>query len=197
VGTGAIYEASRILNEFYQQLSKEENLTFNPGFIIGGTSLEPNSDLTGGTALGKTNVVAQSVIVRGDIRAISLKQLEKAKNMMVSIASKNYNGTMAEIIFGNDGYPPLAATDGNKKLLEYYSNVSNDLGFGPVSNVNPRNAGAADISFTSGYVDMAIDGLGLKGGANDHTVNETANIYNLPIQAKRAAVLIYRLSLID
>jgi len=176
VGTGAIYEASRILNEFYQQLSKEENLTFNPGFIIGGTSLEPNSDLTGGTALGKTNVVAQSVIVRGDIRAISLKQLEKAKNMMVSIASKNYNGTMAEIIFGNDGYPPLAATDGNKKLLEYYSNVSNDLGFGPVSNVNPRNAGAADISFTSGYVDMAIDGLGLKGGANDHTVNETANI---------------------
>ena len=197
VGTGAIYEASRILNEFYQQLSNEENLTFNPGFIIGGTSLEPNSDLTGGTALGKTNVVAQSVIVRGDIRAISLEQLEKAKNMMVSIASKNYNGTMAKIIFGIDGYPPLAATNGNKKLLEYYSTVSNDLGFGPVSTVNPRNAGAADISFTSGYVDMAIDGLGLKGGAKDHTINETANIYNLPIQAKRAAVLIYRLSLMD
>lgn len=195
VGVGAIYEASRILNEFYQQLSKEENLTFNPGFIIGGTSLEPNSDLTGGTALGKTNVVAQDVIVRGDIRAVSIEQLDKAKKMMISIASKNYNGTNSEIIFGSGGYPPLATTEGNKKLLEYYSSVSKDLGFGPVSAVNPRNAGAADISFTSAYVDMAIDGLGLTGGANDHTINETGNINNLSIQAKRAAVLIYRLSL--
>ena len=51
VGTGAIYETSRILNEFYSQLSVEENLTFNPGFILGGTSVELKEDGTGGSAL--------------------------------------------------------------------------------------------------------------------------------------------------
>src|SRR5690606_36042896 len=39
IGVGAIYELSRILNEFYLQLSKEKDLTFNPGFILGGTDL--------------------------------------------------------------------------------------------------------------------------------------------------------------
>ncbi len=194
IGVGAIYEASRILNEFYLKLSTEENLTFNPGFIIGGTSLNPNEELTGGSALGKSNVVAQEVIVRGDIRAISPEQLESAKRTMISIASKNYNGTIAEIIFGNDGYPPLAATEGNKTLLEYYNKTSQDLGFGDVTAVNPRNAGAADISFTSGYVDMAIDGLGLTGGTDDHTIRETGNINHVGMQAKRAAVLMYRLT---
>lgn len=195
VGVGAIYEASRILNEFYLKLSKEENLTFNPGFIIGGTSLQPNAELTGGNALGKSNVVAQQVIVRGDIRAISLEQLEKAKKIMIGIASRNYNGTVAEIIFGDGGYPPLTSTSGNKALLERYNKVSQDLGFGAVRAVNPRDAGAADISFTSGYVEMAIDGLGLTGGDDDHTIRETGNMNHLSIQAKRAAVLMYRLSI--
>jgi glutamate carboxypeptidase len=193
IGVGAIYEASRILNEFYLILSKEENLTFNPGFIIGGTSLEPNKELTGGSALGKTNVVAQEVIVRGDIRAISPEQLEKAQQIMIGITSKSYNGTIAEIIFGDGGYPPLSSTSGNKALLERYSQVSQDLGFGVITAVNPRNAGAADISFTSGHVEMAIDGLGLTGGDDDHTIRETGNLKHLSVQAKRAAVLIYRL----
>jgi glutamate carboxypeptidase len=193
VGTGAIYEASRILNEFYQKLSKEENLTFNPGFIIGGTNLKPNNELTGGSALGKTNVVAQEVIVRGDIRAISQKQLLHAQEIMMSITAKSYPGTIAEIIFNDNGYPPLAATSGNKMLLQHYNKVSQDLGFGAVEAVNPRNAGAADISFTSGYVEMAIDGLGLTGGDDDHTISETGNINHLTVQSKRAAVLMYRL----
>ena len=194
VGVGAIYETSRILNEFYRQLAKEENLTFNPGFIIGGTSLEANKELTGGNALGKSNVVAQQVIVRGDLRAISPEQLQMAKEKMIAIVSENYNGTNAEIIFNNGGYPPMEATAGNRKLLEIYSKVSQDLGFGIISSVNPRNAGAADISFTSGHVEMAIDGLGLTGGDYDHTINETGNLNNVGLQAKRASLLIYRLN---
>lgn len=194
VGVGAIYETSRILNEFYGQLSKEKNLTFNPGFIIGGTSVEVNTEKTGGTALGKTNVVAQKTVVHGDLRAVSLEQLEKARSIMKTIASENYPETTAKLTFGDGGYPPLAPTPGNKELLERYNQVSEDLGFGTVTAVNPRNAGAADISFTSGHVAMAIDGLGLTGGGDDHTIDETGNLNHLPIQAKRAAVLIYRLS---
>jgi glutamate carboxypeptidase len=87
----------------------------------------------------------------------------------------------------------LAPTEGNRKLLSLYDQVSRDLDFGPVGAVIPINAGAADISFTSGHVDMAIDGLGLSGG-NDHTVNEYGNINWLPRLTKRAAIFIYRLS---
>ena len=193
VGTGAIYETSRILNEFYLKLSKEENLTFNPGFILGGTSVNMQEDGTGGEAFGKTNVVAQKVIVKGDIRAVSLEQLEKARHTMLEIASENYPQTEAMLSFDKGGYPPLALTDGNSQLLEFYDEISQDLGLGKVYAVNPRNAGAADISFTAGHVEMAVDGLGLSG-ANDHTVNETGNINKLGVQAKRAAILMYRLS---
>lgn len=193
IGVGAIYETSRILNEFYLQLANEKDLTFNPGFIIGGTTLEVDENQTGGTAFGKNNVVAQEAIVHGDLRATSMEQLEKAKTIMKSIISNNYPKTNAELTFGNGAYPPLALTEGNTKLLEYYNKVSQDLGFGPIEAVNPRNAGAADISFTSGYVDMAIDGLGLTGGSGDHTVNEKGNLNTVATQAKITAVLMYRL----
>ncbi|WP_282031667.1 M20/M25/M40 family metallo-hydrolase [Winogradskyella eximia] len=193
VGAGAIYETSRILNEFYIQLSKEKDLTFNPGFIIGGTTLNPDDNGTGGSAFGKTNVVSQATIVRGDLRAVSLEQLKKAKETMVKIVSENFPNTKAELHFSPGGYPPLSLTEGNTKLLGYFNTVSEDLGFGSVTAVNPRNAGAADISFTSEYVDMAIDGLGLTGGGGDHTIKESGNLNTVAIQAKITAVLLYRL----
>jgi len=43
---------------------------------------------------------------------------------------------------------------------------------------------------------MAVDGLGLSG-ADDHTVNETGNLNMVSKQAKRAAILMYRLSNLD
>ncbi len=193
IGAGAIYESSRILNEFYVQLAKEKDLTFNPGYIIGGTTLKPGSDGTGGHAFGKSNVVSQEASVRGDLRAVSLSQLIQAKATMKKIVSENYSKTSAELIFGEGAYPPLTLTEGNLKLLEYFNSVSQDLGFGSVTAVNPRNAGAADISFTSEYVDMAIDGLGLTGGGGDHTINETGNLNTVATQAKITAVLMYRL----
>ncbi len=192
VGVGAIYEASRILNEFFQQLTSEENLTFNPGVILGGTSSEYDAGPSGGTAYGKSNVVAQEVTVNGDIRAVSLEQLERAKKVMTDIVKENYPGTSAELIFDSGGYPPLAPSEGNTKLLNYYGKVSEDLGFGPITAVHPKNAGAADVSFTSGHVKMAIDGMGLSG-ADDHTINETGDLSMLSVQAKRAAILMYRL----
>jgi len=192
VGVGAIYEASRILNTFYQQLSKEEDLTFNPGVIVGGTTADMDKSTNSGTAFGKSNVVAQEVIVPGDIRAVSSQQLALAKETMQRIVENNYPGTSASIHFQQGGYPPLTATKGNYELLALYNEVSIDLGSGKVEAVNPRNAGAADVSFTAGLVDMAIDGMGLSG-ADDHTINETGDLSKLSVQAKRAAVLMYRL----
>lgn len=193
IGSGAIYEAARILTEFRNQLSDEEYLTFNPGLILGGTQVDYNVSNDGGSAFGKSNVVAQDAIVRGDLRALSPEQLERAFLVMNQIVANSLPGTSAELSFSDSGYPPLAPTDGNANLLTTYSQVSQDLGYGPVEAVIPINAGAADISFTSGHVEMALDGLGLSGG-NDHTVNEYGNLNWLPRLTKRAAILMYRLN---
>ena len=192
IGAGAIYEASRILTGFYEDLKDEKDLTFNPGMILGGSDIQRDDVLDGGSAFGKENIVARQAVVTGDIRAISPEQLKKAQGIMQQVAARNLPQTSAMLTF-DEGYPPLAPTEGNRKLLELYTKVSEDLGFGKVTAVNPRNAGAADISFTAGYVDMAIDGLGLFGG-HGHTDKEFANLNWLPRQTKRIALLMYRLT---
>lgn len=192
VGAGAIYEAARILNTFYEQLAGEQYLTFNPGVILGGTDVDYDASQDKGSAFGKSNVVAEHAVVSGDLRTISPEQLQRAKAAMQAVVAGHLPQTSAELTF-RDSYPPLAPTDGNRRLLEIYDQVSRDLGFGPVTEVNPMRAGAADVSFTAGHIEMAIDGLGL-GGADDHTVKETGDLRTLPMQTKRAAVLLYRLS---
>ena len=62
-----------------------------------------------------------------------------------------------------------------------------------VEAVDPSKAGAADVSFTAGLVDQAIDGLGLMG-VGGHTVDEVADLRTLPSQTKRAALLMLRLA---
>jgi len=192
VGAGAVYEAARILNQFYQKLSGEQYLTFNPGLALGGTDVKPDTTGTEGSAAGKTNVVAREMFVSGDLRTLSPEQLASSRKTMREIVANHLPHTTADITF-KDGYPPMAPTAGNRKLLSIYDKVSRDLGFGPVTAVDPARAGAADVSFVAKLVPMAIDGLGLSGH-DDHTVNETADLRMLPVVTKRVAVLLYRLS---
>ncbi|MEP7196021.1 MAG: M20/M25/M40 family metallo-hydrolase [Saprospiraceae bacterium] len=192
VGVGAIYELSRILNDFYLSLSKEEDLSISPGLIVGGDRLTYDSSQCSGNAIGKNNIVSQSAIAKGDLRTISITQLNKAKKIMKEIVKNNYPQTMATISFGENAYPPMSRNEGNIKLLNYYDQVSLNLGFGPITEVNPRKAGAADISFVNEFMLMALDGIGLSGNGG-HTENETANLNYLSIEAKRTAILMYRI----
>ena len=192
-GAGAVFEAARILQEFRLKLSTLKNLTFNPGTIVGGTEVEFDLATNSGKAFGKNNVIASNLSVSGDLRATSLEQLENARQLMRKIVSANLPGTTASIEF-HRGYPPMAASDGNYGLLAMLNSVSEDLGFGQVVAVNPRNAGAADISFVANDVEMALDGLGLMG-AGGHTLEEVADLRTLDMQAQRVAVLLYRLSI--
>jgi glutamate carboxypeptidase len=192
VGYGAIFETARILNLFREQLAGVGNLTFNPGMIVGGTEIDLDSSTASGTAFGKNNVIAKTVKVSGGIRALSPEELASAKQAMQEIVSDNLAHTSATLSFG-EGYPPMAPSAGNRKLLAQYSAVSESLGYGPVAAVNPRNAGAADISFTAEYIDMALDGLGLMG-TGGHTKDEVADISSLQKNAHKAALLIYRLA---
>lgn len=191
-GDGAIFEAARILNRFRTELSTQPNLTFNPGVIVGGTDVEFDRTFAKGNAFGKNNVISQSTIVSGDIRALSPEQLKMAQAVMKKIVSENLNQTSATIEFFA-GYPPMAPSKGNQKLLAIYNQASKDLGYGEVLAVDPRKAGAADISFVANHVEMALDGLGLMGKGG-HTIKEIADISSLASQTKRAAIVMYRLS---
>lgn len=191
VGAGAIYELSRIISGFYTRLSKESLLSLNPGLTLGGTTVDFDAAQSRGTAFGKTNVVAEHAIVTGDLRGISSQQVESTKKTMRDVVAANLPKTSADLVF-DDSYPPMAPTDGNRRLLARLDEVSRALGLGEITAVDPRAAGAADISFVANDVDMAIDALGLKGKA-DHTMDETADLRLLPVQVKRAAALLYRL----
>jgi glutamate carboxypeptidase len=192
VGSGAIFEAARILNAFREKLAGEPHLTFNPGTIVGGTTVEHDPVQARGTAFGKTNVIAEHAIVDGDLRTLSPEQLARAKQAMEAIAKGSLPHAESTIAF-EDGYPPLAPTDGNRKLLAMYDQASRDLGAGGVTAVDPDRAGAADVSFVAGKVPMILDGIGLMGHS-DHTVKETADLDTLPSQTKRAAVFLLRLA---
>jgi glutamate carboxypeptidase len=192
VGAGAVYEASRILHEFYTRLSTEQYLTFNPGLALGGTLLKVDSTGTDGSASGKRNVVAEHMEVTGDLRTLSPAQHAKAKRTMQEIVSRHLPQTSATIEF-DDGYPPMAPTDGNRRLLAMYDKASRDLGFGSVVAVDPSRAGAADVSFVASKVPMIIDGIGLSGH-DDHTEKETADLRMFGPLTKRAALLIFRLT---
>jgi len=191
IGAGALFEAARILQGFREKLSGQQYLTFNPGLVLGGSEVKYDTAQGGGTAFGKTNVVAGQTIVSGDLRALSPEQLAKAKATMAEVVAQHLPKTTAELTF-DDGYPPMAPTEGNRRLLAAYDSVSRALGYGPVVAVDPSRAGAADVSFAAPYIPMAIDALGLAGW-DDHSDKETADLRWLPKLTKRAAVLIYRL----
>ena len=192
VGSGAIFEAARILTRFHEQLTGEQYLTFNPGMIAGGTEVDYDPALNAGRVFGKTNVVAQSVVVQGGLRSLSRDQELRARARMREIATENnLPKTSAEIIF-SDGYPSMAPTPGNLALLALLSQTSQDLGYGPVTAYDPGLRGAADISFVADYVD-AIDGIGIEGqGA--HALTEQIDLNTLPMLIERAALLMYRIS---
>jgi glutamate carboxypeptidase len=191
-GDGAIFETARILNEFRVQLQHEKLLTFNPGLIAGGTRVTQQGDKSNYSSFGKTNVIAKDTLVKGGIRAVSPQQLERAKAIMQTIVSQNLRQTSAVLEF-QPGYPPMAQTAANLELLALYSQVSEDLGYGKITAVNPRNAGAADISFAASHVDMSLDGLGLMGSGG-HTKDEVADMSSFARNMQKAAILIYRLS---
>ena len=192
VGAGAVFETARVLNDFYTKLGHEQYLTFNPGVAVGGTAVTLDSTGTVGTAAGKDNVVAEHMRVTGDLRTISPEQFERAEKTMREIVAASLPGTHSEITF-ETGYPPMAPTEGNRRLLAIYDQASRDVGSGGVVAVDPAKAGAADISFVANLVPMSIDALGLSGH-DDHTDKETADLRTLPMKTKRTAVFLLRLS---
>lgn len=188
-GDGAINELARILSAFRKELP-EPNLTFNAGVIAGGARAE--IDESGNAkAGGKTNIIAATAVATGDFRTLSVEQTERVRAKMEAIVAAHAPGTDAKIEFG-EGYPAMAPTEGNKALLAALNGVNRDLGLEEMAPLDPLKRGAGDVSFVAHDVD-SLAGLGTYS-TGDHAPGETVDLASICRQAKRAAILITRLS---
>jgi glutamate carboxypeptidase len=190
LGFGANYELARIVNEFREQLAGEEYLTFNVALMAGGK--EASVDEPDATAWGKGNIVPAVAQARGDLRVLSLEQMDRVVTRMTAIVeSGNLPRTSAQITFEHR-YPPMSPTPENDELLDMLSQVSQDLGYGAVEAHDPGARGAGDISFVAPIL-PGLDGLGVNG-KNAHAEGEYMLIDSFAPQIERAALLIYRLT---
>ena len=189
-GYGAIYEMARILDAFRRELP-EANLTFNVGVMAGGTPATLDGAEENASASGKTNIIPDSAVARGDLRTLTIAQDARIRAAMQAIVDANLPGTEAAIRF-DEGYPPMAPTPGNRALLALLNEVNRDLGLPIMTEVEPSRRGAADSGFVAPHVDT-LGGLGSAGG-RAHAEGEWIDLGSLPRQALRSAVLISRLS---
>jgi glutamate carboxypeptidase len=190
MGYGAIYELTRILDGFRRELP-EANLTFNVGVMAGGTPAALDQAEENATASGKTNIIPSTAIARGDLRTLTPEQDVRIRAAMQTIVDANLPGTDAAIQF-DEGYPPMAPSDGNRALLTLLNRVNADMGLPIMAEVDPARRGAADSGFVAPFVDT-LGGLGAAGGGA-HAEGEWIDLDSLPRQALRSAVLISRLA---
>ena len=190
-GNGAIYELSRIITAFRTELP-EQNLTFSVGLVAGGTTAALDEAKIRATVTGKTNIIPEIAIGRGDLRTLSPDQQRRVIAKMREIVARHLPGTSAEIVFDEGGYPSMAPTAGNRALLERLNGVNRDLGLAEMPVLDPLKRGAGDIGFVAEDVDGLV-GLGV-AGEGSHAPGETADLGSIDRQAKRAAILMTRLS---
>lgn len=190
-GDGAINELARIITTFRKDLP-EPNLTFNVGIIAGGAEAGLDTDGVRARAAGKSNIIPGIALARGDFRTLSPEQTMRVKARMAAIVAQNSPGTTATLTFEAGGFPAMAPTDGNRALLARLNGINRDLGLPEMAALDPLRRGAGDISFVAGDVDGLV-GLGTSS-TGDHAPGETVSLTSIKRQAKRAAILMSRLS---
>jgi glutamate carboxypeptidase len=193
MGFGANYELTRILDAFRNQLP-EPNLTFNIGMIAGGTAVHVDDAGNNATVTGKDNVVPPVAYASGDIRTISNEQTDRVEKKMRDIVAKHLPKTGATISFG-EGYPAMPPTAQNRALLAILNQANASLAFSEMPELDPMKRGAGDIAFVADIV-PGLAGVGATGeGA--HAPGETIDLAAQPVNTKRDALLMYRLTQID
>lgn len=190
LGYGAIYEMARILDTFRRELP-EEGLTFSPGLVLGGATAAVNGDATGGSAMGKANVIAATALASGDLRTLNNEQTLRAEGKMRAIVAAHLPQTDAKIGF-DESYPAMAATAAGRELMQQWSGISVALGLGPVGESGVMTRGAGDIAFAAPFVPGLV-GVGMLGEGY-HAEGEKGYLDSVVPQAKRNAVLMERLS---
>ncbi len=191
MGDGALFELARIIEEFRTELP-EAGLTFNVGLALGGATAVLDADKLGGAATGKANVVPPAALALGDLRTLDDAQTARVEAKMQAIVAKHLPQTGATMVFG-ESYPAMPITEAGHALVRKLNGVNASLGYPAMEELDPMLRGAGDIAFVAPYVSGLV-GVGVMGeGA--HAEGEIAFLDSIASQAKRNALLMYRLSL--
>jgi glutamate carboxypeptidase len=189
MGDGAVYELTRILDSFRREL--QEPGSYNVGLVLGGATATMNANGTGGEAAGKVNVVPPVALALGDIRTMDNEQTTRVQAKMRAIVADHLPKTGATITF-EENYPAMPPTEAGHALVKKLNEVNAALGLPAMEEMDPMQRGAGDIAFVAPYVPGLV-GTGVMGeGA--HAEGETVFLDSIPKQAKRMALLMYRLS---
>ena len=189
MGYGAVYELARILDQFRRELP-EPGLTFNVGLVLGGATAKLDEKGLGGTATGKNNVIPPAALALGDLRTQSNEQTEHVEAKMRAIVADHLGKAGATIEF-QEGYPAMAESEGSRALVQQLNDINTALGLEAEVVGDSMQGGAGDIAFVAPYVSGLV-GTG-SAGEGAHAEGETVYLDSLPRQAKRMAVLMYRL----
>jgi glutamate carboxypeptidase len=110
---------------------------------------------------------------------------------MREIVGKHLPRTGSTISF-DEGYPAMPATEAGHELVKQLNAVNQTLGLPAMPELDPMLRGAGDIAYVAPYVPGLV-GVGAMGeGA--HADTETIFLDSIAKQAKRNALLMYRLS---
>jgi glutamate carboxypeptidase len=190
LGYGAIYEMARILDAFRRDLP-EPNLTYNVGVLAGGTPAAIDEAGVTATGSGKTNIVAETAVARGDLRTLTPEQDDRVRARMAAIVAQHLPRTSATLTFF-DPMPPMAPSDGNRALLATLNAVNRDLGLPEMPEFDPARRGAADSGWVAAML-PTLAGLGVSGGGA-HAEGEWIDLASIPRQALRNAAFLSRLA---
>ena len=189
MGSGAVYEMARIIEGFHTELRKLPGLTANVALVAGGADVSVSTFRF--SAEGKDNIIPAHARARGDLRAVSVGQLEQAEAAMRAVVARHRPRADPKFTIEHR-YPPMATEPRHLAILAVYDEVSRDLGQGPVAANDPAQRGAGDSAFAAPHC-AVLDGLG-PYGTGAHAERETVDLRSLIPQATRAALLIYRLT---
>jgi glutamate carboxypeptidase len=91
-----------------------------------------------------------------------------------------------------ENYPAMPESEGSRDLVRQLNAVNADLKLPPMTVSDVMAGGAGDIAFVAPFVPGLV-GVGA-AGSGAHADTEVAYLDSIPAQAKRMAILMYRLS---
>lgn len=185
-GSGATYEISRIIAAFHEQL-RERRATFNVGILMAGAQVQFDETEFSGSVTAKSNIIRPVALASGDLRSMTEERTQRIRKRVKQIVAKHLPGTGGEVTL-EDKYPAM----GNRSLLKLLNGVNRDLNMESMEALDASRRGAGDFSFAAPSVN-SISGLGANGRGS-HAPGESIDLTRIPVQAKRSALLIHRLT---
>jgi glutamate carboxypeptidase len=152
-GRSAVLEAAHKTVALHALNGRWQGVTVNVGVAQGGT---------------RPNVVAESALLKVDIRATSREHLEEAEAAVRQICEQSTVPEVTTTVEEHGRHWPMEKLAASTRLVDHAKAIARELGF---DLHDAATGGASDANTTSGMGIPTLDGLGPVGG-NDHAPAE-------------------------